>query len=417
MSHYKIEGGTPLQGSICIHGAKNAALPVLAATILNGGKSIIHNLPHLSDVESIINILRLLGCSINRNDKDIIVDSSTFCGKDIPVAYMKETRSSSLFAGALLARTGRVFLSGSGGCTIGKRPIDLHLKAFKALGAEISFRPDGILCVARHIIPCKIHLDFPSVGATENIMLATSLSPATTIITNAAKEPEIQNLAEYLRSIGVSVKGDGTSEIHIKGVRRPRCGEVTIIPDRIVAATYVSAVSCAGGKVDISGISPSLLSPVLATYRRMGMAVNPYKNGFVVEKTNRCINLPHISTGPYPEFPTDCQPLVIASMATSYGFGSLREKIFENRLSHCERLRKMGADIEVSGRTALVRGVCSLRGTCIDASDLRSGASLTAAALGAEGTTHLSQIHYIDRGYENLCSGLESLGAKIERID
>ncbi len=417
MSHYKIEGGTPLHGSICVHGCKNAVLPILAATILNGGKSTIHNFPHLSDVESIINILEFLGCKVERKGRTLTVDSSNISKRDIPFSCMNETRSSCLFAGALLARTGRAFISGSGGCSIGKRPIDLHLKAFKALGADVSFRPDGILCTSRHIIPCKINLDFPSVGATENIMLATSLSPLTTIITNAAREPEIQNLADYLRSIGVCVKGDGTSEIHIKGTRHPRSGEVVVIPDRIVAATYVSAVSCAGGSVDVNGISPSLLSQVLAKYRRMGLVVNPHKNGFYIEKTNRLINLPHVSTGPYPDFPTDCQPLVISSMATAYGFGSVREKMFENRLSHCERLVKMGADIELSGRTALVRGVLGLRGTSVDAQDLRAGASLTVAALGAEGITHLSQIHYIDRGYESLCSDLKRLGAKIERVD
>ncbi len=417
MSHYKIEGGTPLNGRIRVHGCKNAALPILTATILNSGKSTIHNCPHLSDVESIINILKTLGCKVLRHGTDVTVDSSSFSGRDLPVSLMRETRSSSLFAGALLARTGRAFITGSGGCCIGTRPIDLHLSAFKALGADISFKPDGILCRARHIHPCKINLDFPSVGATENIILASSLTPSVTVITNAAKEPEIQNLADYLRSIGVIIKGDGTSEIYVKGISNPQNGEVTVIPDRIVASTYVSAVSCAGGRVEVEGISPKLISPVLAIYRRMGMTVFPSNHGFGVEKTNRCINLPHISTGPYPAFPTDCQPLVIASMTTAYGFGSVREKIFENRLSHCQRLSKMGADIEVNGRTAFVRGVQVLKGAVIDAPDLRSGASLTAAALGAEGDTYISQIKYIDRGYENLCSDLNSLGAKIERIE
>lgn len=417
MSHYKIKGGTSLSGSIRVHGCKNAALPILAATILNGGKSTIHNCPHLSDVESIINILKTLGCQVSRNGNDVIVDSSIFSGRDLPASVMRETRGSSLFAGALLARTGRAFIAGSGGCSIGKRPIDLHLKAFKELGADVSFRPDGILCRALHIHPCKINLDFPSVGATENIMLSTALSPSPTIITNAAKEPEIQNLADYLRSIGVHIKGDGTSEIYIKGTTCPKNGEATVIPDRIVAATYVSALSCAGGKIEVNGISPGLISPVLAIYRRMGIKVSTLKDGFSVERVSRCINLPHISTGPYPQFPTDCQPLVIASMATAYGFGSVREKIFENRFCHCQRLSAMGADIEVSGRIALVRGVCSLKGAYVDACDLRSGASLTAAALGADGDTYISQIKYIDRGYENLCSDLNSLGAKIERIE
>lgn len=417
MSRYKIEGGAALQGSVNVHGAKNAALPILAATILNSGKSIIHNCPDLSDVNSILTILKYLGCRVQRCGTLVTVDSSEFTSADIPVAAMKETRSSTIFAGALLARAKRAFIAGSGGCCIGKRPIDIHLKGFKALGADISFRPDGILCRAKHIHPSKIVLDFPSVGATENLMLASALTPGLTVISNAAMEPEIQNLADYLRSIGVSVSGDGTGDIYIKGTCHPTDGEVTVISDRIVAATYAAAVACAGGKVEINGISPGLLSPVLAILRRMGMTVICRRDGFYVEKPSRCINLPYLCTGPYPCLPTDCQPLVVAAMATAYGFGAVREKIFENRFGHCERLAAMGADISVNGRTAIVRGVPALHAASVDACDLRCGAALAAAALGAEGTTHISHIHYIDRGYENLCTALGRLGANIERIE
>ena len=417
MSFYKIEGGAALHGSIDVHGAKNAALPILVATILNSGISVIHNCPDLSDIESIITILRSLGCRVTKEETVVTVDSSGFTGADIPIEFMKQTRSSTIFAGALLARTKRAFIAGSGGCCIGKRPIDLHLKGFKALGADVSFRPDGILCRAPHIYPCKIHLDFPSVGATENLMLASSLTPGLTVISNAAKEPEICNLADYLRSIGVSIKGDGTDKIYIKGTCSPTRGEVTVIADRIVAATYAACVACAGGRVDVRGAAPSLLSPVVAALRRMGMTIECRKDGFVAHKCTRCINLPYLCTGPYPALPTDCQPLIVAAMTTSYGFGALSEKIFENRLAHCKRLCNMGADISVSGRTAMVRGTEHLHGASVDASDLRCGAALVAAALGAEGTSFVTNIHYIDRGYENLCASLKSVGANIERIE
>lgn len=417
MNRYKIEGGNALGGRINVHGAKNAALPILAATILNGGKSTIHNCPDLSDVNSILEILKLLGCRVHRSGTDVTVDSSTFSARDIPLSVMRQTRSSTIFAGALIARTRRAFIAGSGGCCIGSRPIDLHLKGFKALGLDIIFRPDGILCHGAHIRPAKIRLDFPSVGATENIMIASALSPGLTVISNAAREPEIKNLADYLRSIGVSIKGDGTSDIYIKGTCHPTAGEVTVIADRIVAATYAAAVACAGGKLEISGISPSLLSPVIAILRRMGMAISCGKDGFTAEKTSRLINLPCLCTGPYPELPTDCQPLIVATMSTAYGFGAVREKIFENRFGHCKRLGDMGADISLCGRTAIVRGVERLTGTLVDACDLRCGAALTIAALGAQGTTHISQTQYIDRGYENLCAALSGIGANIERIE
>ncbi len=417
MSLYKIEGGTALSGKIKVHGAKNAALPILAATIINGRKSIIHNCPDLSDIRSIITILEMLGCKVLRDKDKLTVDSSQFCDTNIPDSIMRQTRSSSLFAGALLARTKRAFITGSGGCCIGKRPIDIHLKGFKELGIDVSFTPDGILCRAHHIKPGKITLDFPSVGATENLILVASLTPSLTVISNAAKEPEIKNLADYLRSTGVEIYGETTGEIYVKGTLSPKDGEVTIIPDRIVASTYLGAIACAGGSVTVDGISPSLLSPVLAAFRNMGMKINFAENSFSIEKPNRLINLPYVATGPYPEFPTDSQPSLISAMATSVGFGAVREKIFENRFGHCKRLSDMGADIRVNGRIAMIHGVDILKGTMVDACDLRSGAALTSAALGAEGTTYISNIHYIDRGYQDLCSDLKKLGAKIERID
>ena len=417
MKCYKIYGGKPLCGEISVHGSKNAALPILAATVINGGKSTIHNCPRLSDVSSALEILSLLGCKVKRDKNDIYVDSSGFVPREIPLEIMKQTRSSSLFAGALLARGKSAFIAGSGGCCIGKRPINLHLDAFSEMGAEISFFPNGILCKARNLRGAKIVLDFPSVGATENSMIAASLTPDLTIIQNAAREPEIVNLADYLRSVGVSIKGDGTQEIHIRGTCTPKDGEVCVIPDRIVATTYATAVACAGGKVKISSVIPGHLSNVISAYRRMGLSIDCQSDCLDVQKSGRLINLPHIFASPYPGFPTDCQPLVMAAMATAYGIGIVSEGIFENRFGHCSRLGKMGADIETRGKNAVVRGVLSLHGADVDACDLRCGAALVCASLGAEGESMVSKVRYIDRGYENLCDSLKILGAEIERID
>ncbi|MBE7050348.1 MAG: UDP-N-acetylglucosamine 1-carboxyvinyltransferase [Ruminococcaceae bacterium] len=417
MKHYKITGGNLLSGEISVHGSKNAALPILAATVINNGKSIIHNCPNLSDVRNMLEILNLLGCRAEFVGRDVIVDSSGFSPKDIPYDIMKQTRSSSLFAGALLARGKRALISGSGGCCIGRRPIDLHLRAFGEMGADIIPTGDGILCVADCLRGSKIILDFPSVGATENIMIAASLTPSTTVIYNAAKEPEIVNLADYLRSVGVIIKGDGTGEIHIKGTCTPKDGEVEVVGDRIVAATYLTAVACSGGSIKIKSIDPGHLSSVIASYRKMGMSIGVDGDEIEVSRQTRLVNLPNIITSPYPGFPTDCQPLIVAAMTTSYGIGIVNERIFENRLGHCERLRRMGANIETTGRCAVVRGVYSLSGADVSSCDLRCGAALVCAALGAKGESVVSNISYIDRGYENLCDSLKILGAKIERIE
>ncbi|MBQ4526891.1 MAG: UDP-N-acetylglucosamine 1-carboxyvinyltransferase [Clostridia bacterium] len=417
MNCYKIEGGRPLFGTVDIHGSKNAALPILVATVINGGKSVIHNCPELSDVESIIDILKLLGCKVLREKSDVYVDSSGFRYRDIPLCEMKRTRSSTMFAGALLARCRKAFIAGSGGCCIGKRPIDIHLKAFQCMGVDICSSVAGVECMLRHPKPGKIMLDFPSVGATENIMLLASSLKGKTHIINAAREPEIVNLADYLRSTGVKINGDGTGTITIEGTYCPRDGKVTVMPDRIVAATYMSAVASAGGKVCMCGINPRYLSSVIAHYRKMGLEITCRIDSFEVARVRRCANVPYISTAPYPGFPTDCQPLAISVMALSENKGTVCERIFENRFSHCIQLSKMGANIDIHGRNITVRGVPFLRGCNLVASDLRCGAALAVAALGAHGTSYIYGVEYIDRGYEDLCRDLYILGAQIERIE
>lgn len=417
MNRYKIEGGHRLCGSIDIHGAKNAALPVLAATIINSGKSVIHNCPDLSDIQSTIEILEILGCKVEFDGRELMVDSSCFSPCDIPQCVMSKTRSSTVFAGALAARCKKAYIAGSGGCQIGTRPIDIHLSAFKTMGMEILETRDAVICSAYHMNPCTVVLSFPSVGATENVMLASSLTPGCTTIMNAAMEPEIINLADYLRSIGVGVTGDGTPRICIYGTSEPTTGEVTIIPDRIVASTYAAAALISGGEVTLNNVMTSHFSPFIAVMRQMGASIVCKRDSLTVKSIGRLNNVPYISTAPYPGFATDAQPLLAALMTLSAGTGIIRERIFENRLSHCREFVSMGANIDINGNFACIKGTDRLTGTTLTASDLRCGAALCLAALGAEGTSYISGIHYIDRGYECLCDGLSALGAVAERIE
>ena len=417
MNRYKIEGGNKLSGSINVHGAKNAALPILAACVINNGKSVIHNCPDLSDIQNTIEILNLLGCTTKWCGTTLVIDSSNLCHCNIPRDVMIKTRSSTMFAGALAARCKKTFIAGHGGCQIGSRPIDIHLDSFRKLGMEISEGADGVTCVADKIKPCTVNLRFPSVGATENIMLAVSLTPGKTTIINAAKEPEIQNLADYLRSMGVKITGDGTEIISIRGTDSPGNAEVTVIPDRIVASSYLSAALVTKSSLTINNINPHHRSSFIACARKMGASLLIGEKSVVVSGIEQLENIPYVSTSPYPGFPTDSQALLASVMSTSKGLGIIRESIFENRFGHCRELVKMGADIEIEKGFACIKGVKKLKAAELSACDLRCGAALCVAALGAEGTSYVSNVHYIDRGYENLCQCLKKLGAKIERIE
>lgn len=346
-----------------------------------------------------------------------MVDSSDFCPTDLPYSVMQKTRGSTLFAGAILARCKTTFIAGSGGCHIGSRPIDLHLYAFEKMGMTINEEPSGIRCRASNMRPCVIRLAYPSVGATENIMLASSLTRGRTVIINAAAEPEISNLSDFLRSIGVEISGDGTSVVVIKGADSLSDGEVTVMGDRVVASTYAICAAMTLGSLEICSVNPRHLSPVIAYMRQMGVNINCMKNSFSVSCHERTHNVCNISTGPYPLFPTDCQPLITALMCVSDGVGMIRENVFENRFGHCHRLCCMGADITIKGKSALVNGVKNLNGADVDACDLRCGATLVCAALAAKGTSRITGTHYIDRGYENLGDTLRSIGADIERIE
>lgn len=415
MSIYTIEGETRFYGSVDVHGSKNAALPVLIACILNAGENIVHNCPCLSDVESIISILKALGCEVKREGTDVFINSSTLNTFYIPDDLAKQTRSSTLFLGALLARCKKTFIQGFGGCTIGKRPIDYHLDAFKKLGCEISETPYGINCVLNNLKSSVISLSFPSVGATENIMLLSSLTPSTVIIKNAAKEPEIVNLALFLKSMGVKITGEGTDSIIIKGTYSPKNTQIDIIPDRIVASTYLCALGSSYGKIEINNVNPNHLTCLISILRQMGMKIDVYKDVIKCEKSKRLKNINFVKSAPYPYFPTDCQPLLASVMAVSNGKGVLSEGVFENRLNHFERLKKMGADISLFKNTACINGCENLYGQKMDATDLRCGASICISAMGALGTSEISNICYIERGYEDFCTNFKKIGAKIER--
>lgn len=417
MNRYKIEGSNTLNGSINVHGAKNAALPILAASVINGGKSVIHNCPNLSDIQNTIEILELLGCSVTRSGNTVIVDSSKLCLKDIPKDIMVKTRSSTMFAGALASRCKKAYIAGHGGCCIGSRPIDIHLEAFREMGMDIKESSGEVMCYASKTKPCTVNLRFPSVGATENIMIASALTEGKTTIINAAREPEIQNLADFLRSMGVKIKGDGSHIISVWGTSNPKDAEVTVIPDRIVASTYMCASIATKSPLLINNVNPRHLSIFIATIRKMGVSVNCLKNSLSIFPPEKMVNIPYVSTAPYPGFPTDSQALLSSVMCISEGLGIIRESIFENRFGHCRELLKMGADIETKNGFACIRGVKKLNGAIMNSHDLRCGAALCVAALGADGISYISNVNYIDRGYENLCQSLKNIGAKIERIE
>ena len=417
MEYIKINGGNTLHGNASVQGSKNAVLPILAATILSGKTSRIHNCPKLSDVKMTVEILKFLGCDVLVSDNIITVNSSNLNTDFIPYDMMKKLRSSIIFLGAILSRQKSASLSFPGGCEIGLRPIDLHLKALKMLGVEIKEEHGYLNCKLDKFNPCKIHLDFPSVGATENIMLISAVSKGTTTIVNAAKEPEICDLQNFLNKMGASIKGAGTSVIVIKGVDKLNDCEHTIIPDRIVASTYLSAAMVTGGSVLVENVIPNHFGAVTSVFEQCGAKVETFKNALYLKAPKKIKRINLIRTSPYPGFPTDAQSLVMSVLSVADGVSIIKESIFENRFKHASELIKMGADIRIEDRIAIINGVLKLAGAQVFASDLRSGAALVVAALCANGKTEVYNLNFIDRGYENLVGVLKNLGADIERVD
>lgn len=418
MSNLIIAGGSRLSGIIEVPGAKNAVLPVLAATLLNNGTSILENCPELDDVLTMLEILSALGCKTKRKGSRIEVDASNLTSSCIPEILAKRMRSSIIILGAVLARCGEVLVSYPGGCEIGMRPIDMHLRALEQMGAEVDGLNHGMLRVsAAKLQGCEILLDYPSVGATENIMLAACFAEGETLIRNAAKEPEIEDLQDFLKKIGVDVAGAGSGVIKIQGVNEIKTECVhKIIPDRIVAGTYLSAVAATGGSLVVTGVEYDHIGSILYCLRRTGCKIKSYQGGVVtLESDGKLKALDLVRTSPYPGFPTDMQPQIVALLTKCSGTSVIVETVFENRFRYTEQLQKLGADISVQGRTAIIRGVDKLTGAAVEARDLRGGAALILAGLVAEGETCISGVCYIDRGYEKVEQVLAKVGANIRR--
>ena len=410
MSVMCIRGGTPLEGELTVHGAKNSILPILAACLLAREPVTLYNCPKLTDVSAALNILRHLGCQVSQEGHTVVVDPAGAKGSSISEEQMRTMRSSIIFLGPLLARTGEAHLTYPGGCELGPRPIDLHLSAIRAMGCEVT-EERGIHCMGR---PSggDVQLALPSVGATENAMLCAVGGTGTTTITNAAREPEISDLQSFLNSLGASVQGAGSSTITVEGGRPLSGGEYTVMGDRIVAATLLSATASAGGRVRLSGVDWRHLATILSVFHQAGCRVVSRLEYVELERDRDkpLKGVPTIRTAPYPGFPTDAQAPVMAALAASQGCTLFVETMFDSRYRHVPELMRMGADITTEGRVALVRGVERLHGARVEASDLRGG-----AALGAEGTSVLSGLHHIDRGYEGLEEMLCALGADVER--
>lgn len=417
MSVFLIRGGQPLSGSIKVHGAKNSVLPILAATILNAGVNVIHNCPQLRDVDASVSILRHLGCSIERHGSELVVDSSVLNRCEIPDNLMREMRSSVIFLGAVLARTGQAVMSFPGGCELGPRPIDLHLNALRELGAEIISECGNIICRADTMCGKEINLSFPSVGATENIMLAATAAQGVTVIQNAAREPEIEDLQDFLLAAGARVSGAGTSTVCIEGRHALHDAKHCVIADRIVTSTYLCAAASAGGRLTLESVRPAHVSTITSVLRQSGCEIVAGDDTLTISRTGPLCSMKPIRTMPYPGFPTDAQAPVMAVSATARGTTVFVENIFENRFRHVDELTRMGADIRVEGRVAVVCGVPMLYGASMTATDLRGGAAVIVAALGAEGESRVSGVHHIDRGYAGIELALRSVGADISRVD
>ncbi len=412
-----IDGGIPLDGCVKLQGAKNSALPILAATILCEGECCIDNCPRLSDCDASMDIIRYLGRSVRREDNCVIIGEGGISRYDIPESLMREMRSSIIFLGALIAKTGRASVSLPGGCEIGPRPIDLHISAFRQMGVTISENHGLIDCTVRGKLKgTMISLPFPSVGATENIILAAVTAQGTTVITNAAREPEITDLVNFLTDCGAKIRGAGESTITIEGVERLDGTYHRIIPDRIEAVTYMSAIAVSGGSAELSGAVPEHLRAVTPVFERMGCSIDARDSVISIAAPERLESADYIRTMPYPGFPTDAQAIVMAAASVCRGTSIFVETVFSGRYRHVDELRRMGANIKIEDRVAVVEGVNSLSGASVDSTDLRGGAALIVAALAAEGRTEISSIHHIDRGYEDIEGKLSSMGAKIKRV-
>lgn len=419
MENLIISGGIRLEGKTRLQGSKNSSLPILAACAAVNGISVIHNCPRITDVDIAVAILERLGCRVSREGGTVTVDSGDINCSAIPEELMSEMRSSIIFLGALLARFGRGSATLPGGCEIGLRPIDMHIAAFRSMGVVIEESGGSMKCTAPNgLAPCRISLSFPSVGATENIMLASLAAKGETVITNAAREPEIKDLADFLNECGAKIIGAGQSVIRIYGGRRLTGAEHRVIPDRIVASTYMACAAVTGGRAVVTEVEREHLAPVIPVFELCGCKIDFANGEMSVTAPKRAERIKYLRTMPYPGFPTDSQALVTAVAATARGTSIISERVFENRFRHVPELIKMGADIRVEDScVAVVEGVPSLHGAKVTASDLRGGSALIAAALGARGESVIDGVRHVLRGCEDVCGNLSRLGADIKVIN
>lgn len=412
-----VKKSNPLKGSVKIDGAKNAVLPIIAATLLANGKSTLRGVPNLRDVHVISDLLRHVGAEVEYKDNTLTVDASNITTCEAPYELVRKMRASFLVMGPLLARFKHTKISMPGGCAIGTRPIDLHLKGFKYLGATVEMDHGFVEATTKKLTGAKLYLDFPSVGATENIMMAAALAEGTTIIENAAEEPEIVDLANFLNEMGANIKGAGTNTIKIKGVEELKGAEHNVIPDRIEAATYMVAAAMTKGDIVIENVIMDHLKPVVAKLKEAGCEIIEMENDSVRVIGPEVLKPIDIKTLPHPGFPTDVQAQFMAMLTIANGSGVVTETVFENRFMHVAEFNRMGANIKIEGKSAVVNGVSKLHGAKVNATDLRAGAALILCGLMAEGETQIGEIYHIQRGYVDIDKKITALGGNIKIVE
>ncbi len=415
MSCLIVEGGSKLTGEVSISGAKNAALPVVVATLMGEGESVIFDVPKLRDINNLIKILESLGAKVQYENNRLQVNSDSVNRLEAPYSLARQMRASYYTLGALLARYGEAATTLPGGCEIGNRPIDLHLKGFKALGAEVNIEHGVVEVKADKLTGDKIYLDYPSVGATMNIMMAGAMAEGETIIENSAREPEIVDLANYLNVMGADIKGAGTDIIRINGVEKLTGSEYTIIPDRIETGTYMMAAAITAGDIYVDNVLVEHVKPLIAKLKEMGVEIEEYVDGVRVNAPERLKSV-DVKTLPYPGFPTDMQSQMMALLTQAKGTSIVIETVFENRFGHVDELKRMGAELKIDGKAVIVE-TAELSGAKVTATDLRAGAALILAGLVAEGKTKINDIYHIKRGYEDVTEKFRELGAKIKEIE
>ena len=416
MEQYVIKGGNPLVGEVDIAGAKNAALAILSAAIMTDETILIENLPDVRDINVLLEAIAEIGAQVERVDKSTVkINGSTIGNLSVDYEYIKKIRASYYLLGALLGKYKHAEVPLPGGCNIGSRPIDQHLKGFRALGADVDIRHGAIVAKAENLHGSHIFLDVVSVGATINIMMAASMAAGRTIIENAAREPHVVDVANFLNSMGANIKGAGTDVIRIRGVEKLHRTEYSIIPDQIEAGTFMFAAAATGGDVVLHNVIPKHLEATSAKLTELGCEVTEYDDAVRVRAIGK-LQGTHVKTMPYPGFPTDMQPQIAVTLALAEGTSIVTESIFENRFRYVDELARMGASIKVEGNVAVISGVEKFTGARVSAPDLRAGAALVIAGLAAEGITIVDDIYYIERGYENLDEKLRGLGAKIEKV-